>query len=490
MNEFDGFTKMEWYHYNATGHSEIANLLATHGDFGSGSSPTGNGAVDIAFVIDTTGSMGSAIASVKIAATQLVNTVSVQTAGARFALVDYRDFPSRTGASYDYPALLDQDFTSDPTTINTAIQSLVLGFGGDLPQTMYSGINMAFDLAWRPGAKKMVIVLADAPPLSPEPFTGLTGIDIILRALTIDPAEVHIVDVGGATNSSEMQDVAARTNGGIYRSSPSQAATQIAAAIDSSLQRPYAWAAGPYVGVTGTTFTFDGRGSYGIAAPIVKYEWDVDSDGTYEYASAADDDARLLGAVRRARHPARHRRGRAGRALDRGCACVGRRRRDRAGRGQLPRGDQPRPGGRRRRRRQRHIRRDVGLPQRGAGEAGDRRQRRHRRPRRRLDAAERHELPTRRTSTSARRSGRRQDTADYVGVEHPGGLAAGPADRATRRTTTSCSRTSPGTVLHRSAETGHAQREDPRDAARRALPPRRAAEAGAVRRRVPSTGST
>jgi Mg-chelatase subunit ChlD len=286
VNEVDGFTKMEWYHYNATGHSEIANLLATHGDFGSGSSPTGNGAVDIAFVIDTTGSMGSAIASVKVAATQLVNTVSVQTAGARFALVDYRDFPSRTGASYDYPALLDQDFTSDPTTINTAIQSLVLGFGGDLPETMYSGINTAFDLAWRPGAKKMVIVLADAPPLSPEPFTGLTGIDIILRALTIDPAEVHIVDVGGATNSSEMQDVAARTNGGIYRSSPSQAATQIAAAIDSSLQRPYAWAAGPYVGVTGTTFTFDGRGSYGIAAPIVKYEWDVDSDGTYEYASA------------------------------------------------------------------------------------------------------------------------------------------------------------------------------------------------------------
>jgi Mg-chelatase subunit ChlD len=287
VNEFDGFTMMEWYHYNATGHTEIASLLAAHGDFGSGSSPTGNGAVDIAFVIDTTGSMGGAIASVKVAATQLVNTVSAQTAGARFSLVDYRDFPSRTGASYDYPAMLQQDFTSDPTTINTAIQSLVLGFGGDLPETMYSGINTAFDLAWRPGAKKMVIVLADAPPLSPEPFTGLTGLDIILRALSIDPAEVHIVDVGGATNSAEVQEIAARTNGGIYRSSPSQAATQIAAAIDTSLQRPYAWAAGPYVGITGTTFTLDGRGSYGIASPIVKYEWDVDSDGTYEYESTA-----------------------------------------------------------------------------------------------------------------------------------------------------------------------------------------------------------
>ena len=285
VNEFDGFTMMEWYHYNETGHTEIANLLADHGDFGSGSAPTGNGAVDIAFVIDTTGSMGGAIASVKAAATQLVNTVSAQTAGARFALVDYRDFPSRTGSSIDYPSRLDQDFTSDPTTINTAIQSLVLGNGGDLPETMYSGIDTAFDLAWRPGAKKMVIVLADAPPLSPEPFTGLTGLDIILRALAIDPAEVHIVDVGGATGSAEVQEIAARTNGGIYRTSPSQAATQIAAAIDSSLQRPYAWAAGPYVGLTGAMFTLDGRGSYGIAAPIVKYEWDVESDGTYEYDS-------------------------------------------------------------------------------------------------------------------------------------------------------------------------------------------------------------
>ena len=46
-----------------------------YGDFGVGGTPTSNAGVDIAFVIDTTGSMGSAIGSVKIAATQLVNTV-------------------------------------------------------------------------------------------------------------------------------------------------------------------------------------------------------------------------------------------------------------------------------------------------------------------------------------------------------------------------------------------------------------------------------
>jgi hypothetical protein len=296
IHEFDTFTPAEWYHYNSTGHTEVASLLAAYGDFGVGGAPTSNAGVDIAFVIDTTGSMGSAIGSVKIAATELVNAVAAQTSSARFALVDYRDFPERTGASYDYPSHLDQDFTTTTATINGAIQSLGLGYGGDYPETMYSGIVRAFDLSWRPGVKKMVIVLADAPALSPEPFTGLTGVDIVLRSLAIDPAEVHFVDVGGATANAEAQDIATRTNGGIYRTSPSQAAAQIASAINTSLLRPYAWAAGPYVGTVGTTFTLDGRGSYGLSSPIATYEWDVNSDGVYEYSSGSPTATHTYGA--------------------------------------------------------------------------------------------------------------------------------------------------------------------------------------------------
>ena len=234
--------------------------------------------------------------------------------------------------------------------------------------------------------------VADAPPLNPEPFTGLTGTDIVLRSLAIDPAEVHFVDVGSATFSAAVQDIAARTNGGIYRTSPSQAATQIAAAIDTSLRRPYAWAAGPYVGTVGTTFTFDGRGSYGIASEIVSYEWDVDSDGAYEYSGASPTATHTYAApfdglvtlrVTDAAGPQR--------ALDRGRPHLRRRRRARRGRGQLPGRDQPRSGGLRRRRDRRRLRPDHGLPDRG--QAGHLRQRRRRRSGRRLDAGERDEVP-------------------------------------------------------------------------------------------------
>lgn len=284
--EFDGLIRMEWYHYNPTGHTEVANVLAGNGDFGAGGDTSPLGSVDIAFVIDTTGSMGGAISSVKAAAIDLVNNVSSRTTSARFALVDYRDFPQRTGSSYDYPAKLNQDFTSSATTINSAIQNLTLGNGGDWPETMFSGITTAFDLTWRPGVKKMAIVLADAPPLSPEPYTGLTGNDIVAQSLAIDPVEMHFVDISGySSGRADITDIATRTNGGIYRSMPSQAAAEIADLIDSSLDRPYAWAGGPYVGTIGQEFTLDGSGSFGLTSDIVKWEWDVDSDGTYDYVS-------------------------------------------------------------------------------------------------------------------------------------------------------------------------------------------------------------
>jgi GDSL-like Lipase/Acylhydrolase family/PKD domain/von Willebrand factor type A domain/Thrombospondin type 3 repeat len=292
LHEFDTTTLNEWYHYNNLGHQAIAGLLAGQGSFGVGSSATsaGGGAVDIAFLIDTTGSMGPSIGSAKAAASSLISEVQARTSSARFAVIDYRDFPERTGASYDYPAFLDQDFTADGGLADAAIQGLELGYGGDGPETMYSALHMAFGLSWRAGAKKMTIILADAPPLSPEPISGLTREQIIDEALAIDPVEVHAVDVGAAADS-ELTEITEQTNGGVHSGSPSTAAEEIGNAIDESLDRPFAWAGGPYVGPIGTEFEFDGSGSYGIESDIVKWEWDFDNDGTIDLTSDTPETA-------------------------------------------------------------------------------------------------------------------------------------------------------------------------------------------------------
>jgi len=48
---------------------------------------------------------------------------------------------------------------------------------------------------------------------------------------------------------------------------------------------PIAAPGGPYSGIEGQTITLDGSGSVHLDGPIVLYEWDVNNDGTYDYAS-------------------------------------------------------------------------------------------------------------------------------------------------------------------------------------------------------------
>src|SRR5262249_54782386 len=165
-----------------------------------------------------------------------------------------------------------------------AIQGLELGYGGDTPETLFSGLNQAYSLAWRPGVKKLTIVLTDAPALSPEPISGLTVDDIVAKSLSIDPVEAQFIDVGGA-DSGAIRELADRTNGGIHTSADSQAADEIAGTIDASLDRPYAWAGGPYVMKAGGTAKLDGSGSYGVKSDITKWEWDFDNDGAYDAES-------------------------------------------------------------------------------------------------------------------------------------------------------------------------------------------------------------
>jgi hypothetical protein len=136
---------------------------------------------------------------------------------------------------------------------------------------MYSGIDKALGLSWRPGARKLMVVVSDAPPLSPEPISGLTAGDLVARSLAIDPVELHFV----APGSAELDEVARRTNGSVRAGDAGRAAE---AALGEALDKPFAWAGGPYVGRVGEELTLDGRGSY----PAVTWEWDLDGDGAFD----------------------------------------------------------------------------------------------------------------------------------------------------------------------------------------------------------------
>ncbi len=281
--EIEHFTVLiENFHYNPEGHRQLALYLRNFGAFGAlGSSVGGEVSLDLAFVIDTTGSMGNDIAAVKASANAIIDLLETGTRSYRVAVVDYRDYPGRTGFPGDYPSRLRLDFTSDADDIRAAINGLDLGFGGDFPETIWSGLMEAFALDWRPGVKKVALQFGDAPALNPEPVSGLTTADVILASLLVDPVAVYAVDTGFA--GTAIREVAEATGGAVLNApSPSQVAARIQEILDTAIAAPTAWVGTVYYGYTGDAMTFDGSGSYDADGEIVSWEWDVDGDGVYE----------------------------------------------------------------------------------------------------------------------------------------------------------------------------------------------------------------
>jgi Ca2+-binding RTX toxin-like protein len=276
----------ENYHPNPTGHQEWANVLIPFGTFGVAGSVLG-GNIDVVFVIDTTGSMFDDIAAVKSFAFEFVNLLTGSVTSYRFALVTYRDHPSYTGNPADYPSRLDLDFSDDGATIVSAVNAITVSGGGDFPESVYSGLLEGIALDWRPGVKKVVLQMGDAPPHDPEPVTGYTADDVVLGALAVDPAEVYVLDVStGGVPSPLLADIASRTGGAVFSAtSPSEVAGALIDIINQALAKPFAWAGGPYVTTIGTPVVLNGSGSVDGDGVIVSYEWDLDGDGSFDTVS-------------------------------------------------------------------------------------------------------------------------------------------------------------------------------------------------------------
>jgi hypothetical protein len=125
---------------------------------------------DIVLAIDTTGSMGAAIAQAQAEATAIVNAVQGPIPGARFAVVDFEDYPGPPG---DVAYTLLTGFTSSAATVNAAIGTMVADGGGDDPEA-YN--RVAFEaandpaLVYDPDAVRFLVVLGDAFPHSATAF--------------------------------------------------------------------------------------------------------------------------------------------------------------------------------------------------------------------------------------------------------------------------------------------------------------------------------
>ena len=278
----------EWYHPNITGHQKISErIIQTVGVPSSARviTPSSNN-IDIAFVIDTTGSMRGSINNVKRDVKNIAQETNRTSSSARFALVDYQDHPRYGGDSGDYPYKIRREFTHDFNQFENSINELSLGNGGDRKESVYSGSMAALNLDWRPGVKKIMIVIGDAPPKDPEPVTGYTWQQVAQRAYDIDPVEVYATSVGsGLSSDQNIKNLVNQTNGKVLSANSSNVTEMITQSIALSSNKPFGWIQGPYVIKVGESLELDARASYSIDGEISKIEWDLDSDGSFETSS-------------------------------------------------------------------------------------------------------------------------------------------------------------------------------------------------------------
>lgn len=132
---------------------------------------------DIILAVDTTGSMGPAIAQAKAEATQICNDVQAQIPGARFAVVDIEDYPGQPlgGPGDNAYTLLTAGYVADCASVQAALNTMVADGGGDAPEAFNREFFESYSdpvlLASRDAqAVRFNVVLGDAAPHSTPPF--------------------------------------------------------------------------------------------------------------------------------------------------------------------------------------------------------------------------------------------------------------------------------------------------------------------------------
>ena len=118
--------------------------------------------VDLCFVVDTTGSMGSFI---QAAQRQLLDTIKLLSADnsidLQVGLVEYRDHPPQDTSFVTriYP------LTANLREMQKCINKLKAAGGGDAPEAVYSGVWDACEkIKWRPHSCRFILLVGDAPP--------------------------------------------------------------------------------------------------------------------------------------------------------------------------------------------------------------------------------------------------------------------------------------------------------------------------------------
>ena len=165
--------------------------------------------LDIAFVVDATGSMGDEIAYLKAELDDVVKRMQDTLTGVdfRFGSVFYRD----SGEEY---LVREQAFSSKATDVLSFINKQQAGGGGDYPEAVDDALEAALSMDWSAQADaRLLFLLLDAPPHD-DP-TVKAKLEKSIRLAAAKGIRIIPVVCSGIDKSTEylLRSVALATNG-------------------------------------------------------------------------------------------------------------------------------------------------------------------------------------------------------------------------------------------------------------------------------------
>lgn len=226
--------------------------------------------LDILFLFDTTGSMGSYIDNAKANAVNLLNNIAAKFKNYRVAVANYRDYPEDPyGSESDYVYEANLAFTTNKSSAAAAINSLSAGGGADTPESVYTalsdsikGVGLADDkgVAWRDDpARRIIILIGDAPGHDPEPWPGGTSYSAVKSEANnaSKPVAVHCLMTGYNIDARNQYKVIASATGGTF--AEANTSSEVSAAI---------------TGIVNSVATTDRRptGDYGFIYPAFFFD--------------------------------------------------------------------------------------------------------------------------------------------------------------------------------------------------------------------------
>jgi len=139
------------------------NLLVLH--LAAARTPVATKSVELAFILDTTGSMAEEIDAIKSTVSAVAEKLTPQQGIAlRVGLVAYKDYVD-PWVTKTFP------FTTDLVALRASIASLSAAGGGDIPEAVNEALHVAGQLDWHDDAfARFAFLVADAPPHMHEQF--------------------------------------------------------------------------------------------------------------------------------------------------------------------------------------------------------------------------------------------------------------------------------------------------------------------------------